>query len=70
MSGSLVLVAYSKEQLNTLPSEFDWLDREDLNEEFENKAHLRNHLIVTLNRHFDDLELQSRGYRKLLRKGQ
>jgi hypothetical protein len=49
----------SKEQVNTLPSEFDWLDREDLNEGFENKAHLRNHLIVTLNRHFDDLELQA-----------
>jgi hypothetical protein len=53
-----------------LPSEFDWLDREDLDEGFEDKAHLRNHLMVTLNRHFDDLELQSRGYRKFLRKGQ
>jgi hypothetical protein len=49
----------AKRQVNTLPSEFDWLDREDLNEGFENKAHLRNHLIVTLNRHFDDLELQA-----------
>lgn len=42
--------------LNTLPREFDWLDRYDLDEDFEDKEHLRNHLMVTLNRHFDDLE--------------
>jgi hypothetical protein len=47
----------SAEHYNTLPREFDWLDRSDLvGEEFENKAHLRNHLMVTLNLHFDDLE--------------
>jgi hypothetical protein len=47
----------AKEHYNTLPREFDWLDRSDLvGEEFENKAHLRNHLMVTLNLHFDDLE--------------
>jgi hypothetical protein len=51
-----VLVVLPKEHLNTLPSEFDWLDRYDLDEQFEDKAHLRNHLMVTLNRHFDDLE--------------
>jgi hypothetical protein len=32
-----------------------WIEY-DLDEEFEDKAHLRNHLMVTLNRHFDDLE--------------
>jgi hypothetical protein len=47
----------SAEHYNTLPREFDWLDRSDLvGEEFENKAHLRNHLMVNLNLHFDDLE--------------
>jgi hypothetical protein len=46
----------TERDLNALPSEFDWLDRYDLDEEFEDKAHLRNHLMVTLNRHFDDLE--------------
>jgi hypothetical protein len=45
-----------KRQVNALPSEFEWLDRYDLDEDFEDKAHLRNHLMVTLNRHFDDLE--------------
>jgi hypothetical protein len=49
----------SKEQLNTLPREFDWLDMYDLDEEFEDKAHLRNHLMVTLNRYFDDLEVDA-----------
>jgi hypothetical protein len=46
----------TERDLNALPSEFDWLDRYDLDEQFEDKAHLRNHLMVTLNRHFDDLE--------------
>jgi hypothetical protein len=46
----------TERDLNALPSEFDWLDRYDLDEDFEDKAHLRNHLMVTLNRHFDDLE--------------
>jgi hypothetical protein len=46
----------TERDLNALPKEFDWLDREDLDEGFEDKAHLRNHLMVTLNRHFDDLE--------------
>jgi hypothetical protein len=47
----------SAEHYNTLPREFDWLDRSDLvGEEFENKAHLRNYLMVNLNLHFDDLE--------------
>jgi hypothetical protein len=47
----------SAEYENSLPREFDWLDEYDLvNEEFENKAHLRNYLMVNLNRHFDDLE--------------
>jgi hypothetical protein len=46
----------TERDLNALPKEFDWLDRYDLDEQFEDKAHLRNHLMVTLNRHFDDLE--------------
>jgi hypothetical protein len=46
----------TERDLNALPSEFEWLDRYDLDEDFEDKAHLRNHLMVTLNRHFDDLE--------------
>jgi hypothetical protein len=46
----------TERDLNALPKEFDWLDRYDLDEDFEDKAHLRNHLMVTLNRHFDDLE--------------
>jgi hypothetical protein len=45
--------------LNTLPREFDWLDRYDLDEQFEDKAHLRNHLMVTLNRYFDELEVEA-----------
>ena len=45
--------------LNTLPREFDWLTRSDLDEQFGDKAHLRNHLMVTLNRHFDDLEVDA-----------
>jgi hypothetical protein len=50
----------SAEHYNTLPREFDWLDRSDLvGEEFENKAHLRNYLMVNLNRHFDDLEVDA-----------
>jgi hypothetical protein len=50
----------TERDLNALPKEFDWLDRYDLDEEFEDKAHLRNHLMVTLNRHFDDLEAEPR----------
>jgi hypothetical protein len=46
----------TERDLNALPKEFDWLDRYHLDEDFEDKAHLRNHLMVTLNRHFDDLE--------------
>jgi hypothetical protein len=46
----------TERDLNALPSEFEWLDWYDLDEQFEDKAHLRNHLMVTLNRHFDDLE--------------
>jgi hypothetical protein len=50
----------NEEHYNTLPREFDWLDRSDfVGEEFENKAHLRNFLMVNLNRHFDDLELDA-----------
>jgi hypothetical protein len=50
----------SAEHYNSLPREFDWLDRSDfVGEEFENKAHLRNFLMVNLNRHFDDLELDA-----------
>jgi hypothetical protein len=50
----------SAEHYNSLPREFDWLDRSDLvGEEFENKAHLRNFLMVNLNRHFDDLEVDA-----------
>jgi hypothetical protein len=50
----------SAEHYNTLPREFDWLDRSDfVGEEFENKAHLRNFLMVNLNRHFDDLEVDA-----------
>jgi hypothetical protein len=45
-----------RDLVNALPKEFDWLDRYHLDEDFEDKAHLRNHLMVTLNRHFDDLE--------------
>jgi hypothetical protein len=36
-----------------------WIE-DDLDEEFEDKAHLRNHLMVTLDRHFDDLEAEPR----------
>jgi hypothetical protein len=46
----------TERDLDALPKEFDWLDRYHLDEDFEDKAHLRNHLMVTLNRHFDDLE--------------
>ena len=48
-----------KEVIQYLPRQFDWLGKEDLAEEFEDKAHLRNHLIRTLDRHFDDLEAEA-----------
>jgi hypothetical protein len=47
------------EVVQYLPQQFDWLGKEDLAEEFEDKAHLRNHLIRTLDRHFDDLEAEA-----------
>jgi hypothetical protein len=48
-----------KEVIQYLPRQFDWLDRYDLDEEFIDKAHLRNHLVRTLDEHFDDLEAEA-----------
>jgi hypothetical protein len=48
-----------KEVIQYLPRQFDWLDMHDLDEEFIDKAHLRNHLVRTLDKHFDDLEAEA-----------